>query len=142
MCVQDLRRWNRYTARHEGRIFARGILAMRFTTTYLAVTAALLLTAGSALANPNCLRAQSFKSYTVPDNQTLIVRQGPNDQYKLTLAIKCQSLIFTQSVAVKQLTDAMCVTAGDRIVYTHGGIEQSCIISKVEQSTVPPPQPD
>jgi hypothetical protein len=115
---------------------------MRFTTTLLAVTAGLLLTAGPALAGPNCLRAQSFKSYTVPDNQTLIVRQGPNDEYKLTLAMKCQSLNFTQSVAVKQLTETSCVASGDSIVYQHGGIEQHCIISKVEPLTVPPPQPD
>jgi len=106
------------------------------------VAVALALSASAAFADTNCLRPESFKSYTVPDNQTLIVRQGPNDHYRITLAIKCQSLNFTQSVAVKQLTSAMCVTAGDRITYTHGGIEQSCIIKSVEPSDVPPPQPD
>ena len=111
-------------------------------TTMLAAAAALSLLAGSAHAGANCLRPTGFKSFTVPDNQTLVVRQGPNDQYKITLAIKCQSLNFTQSVGVKQLTNAMCVSEGDSIVYTHGGIEQRCIISKIEPYTVPAPQPD
>jgi hypothetical protein len=110
--------------------------------TMLTAAAALLLIAGSAFANPNCLRPVGFKSFTVPDNQTIIVRQGPNDHYKITLAIKCPSLNFTQAVAVKQLTSAMCVTAGDRIVYKHGGIEQSCIIKSIESTDVAPPQPD
>lgn len=108
------------------------------------ITAAALLafSAGAAFASPNCLRPDSFKSYTVKDNQTLIVRQGPNDHYTITLAIKCQSLNFAPAVGVKQLTSAMCVTAGDRIVYTQGGIEQSCIIKSIEPSEVPAPQPD
>ncbi len=109
---------------------------MRITTMLTAV-AALLLTAGAAFANANCLRPEGFKSFTVPDNQTVIVRQGPNDEYKLTLAMKCQSLNFTQSIGVKQLTDAMCLTAGDSIVYRHGGIEQRCIISKIEPYAAP-----
>ena len=111
-------------------------------TRILAATAALCLFAGSAHAGANCLRPSGFKSFTVPDNQTLVVRQGPNDQYKITLAIKCQSLNFTQAVGVKQLTGGMCVSEGDAIVYTHGGIEQTCIISKIEPLAVPPPQPD
>ncbi len=110
---------------------------MKITTTLLTATAALLLTAGTAFANANCLRPEGFKSFTVPDNQTVIVRQGPNDQYKLTLAMKCQSLNFTQSIGVKQLTYAMCLTAGDSIVYRHGGIEQRCIILKIEPYTAP-----
>jgi hypothetical protein len=108
----------------------------------MTAAAVLLLSASTAFADTNCLRPESFKSYTVTDNQTLIVRQGPNDHYKIALAIKCQSLNFTQAVTVKQLTPAMCVTAGDRIVYTHGGIEQSCIIKSIESTDVPPPQPD
>ncbi len=115
---------------------------MRIATTALAATAAVLLTASTTLANANCLRPESFKSYTVSDNQTLIVRQGPNDHYRITLAIKCPSLNFTQTVAVKQLTSAMCVTAGDSIVYNQGGITQNCIIKSVEPSDVPPPKPD
>ena len=103
---------------------------------------ALLLSASVAFASPNCLRPESFKSYTVQDNQTLIVRQGPNDHYRISLAIKCPSLNFTQAVAVKQLTSAMCVSSGDLIVYKHGGIEQRCIIKSIEPSNVPPPQPD
>lgn len=115
---------------------------MRMITSVTAAAAMLLLSAGAALANANCLRPEGFRSYTVPDNQTLIVRQGPNDHYKITLAIKCPSLNFAPAVGVKQLTSAMCVTAGDRIVYTHGGIEQSCIIKSIEPSVVPKPQPD
>ena len=110
--------------------------------TIITAAVALALSASVTFAHPNCLRPESFKSYTVKDNQTLIVRQGPNDHYTITLAIKCQSLNFTQAVAVKQLTPAMCVTAGDRITYTHGGIEQSCIIKSIESTDVPPPQPD
>lgn len=110
--------------------------------TIITAAVALALSAGAAFADQNCLRPESFKTYTVKDNQTLIVRQGPNDHYTITLAIKCQSLNFAPAVAVKQLTAAMCVAPGDRIAYTHGGIEQSCIIKSVEPSDVPRPQPD
>ncbi|MGQ0742019.1 MAG: DUF6491 family protein [Alphaproteobacteria bacterium] len=105
--------------------------------TITAAAALLLLSAGAASASANCLRPEGFRSYTVPDNQTLIVRQGPNDQYKITLAIKCQSLNFAPAVGIKQLADNMCVSPGDLVVYTHGGIEQRCIITKIEPYAPP-----
>jgi hypothetical protein len=98
----------------------------------------LLLSADAAYANVDCLRPAGFKSYTVPDNQTLIVRQGPNDRYKITLAMKCQSLEFAPAVGIKQFTSDMCVRPGDLVVYTHGGIEQRCIVSKIEPYAPPP----
>lgn len=109
--------------------------------TIILAALALPLFADAASAGVNCLRPEAFRTYKVLDNQTLVVRQGPNDEYKLTLAIKCQSLNFTQSVGVKQLTSAMCVTPGDLIVYRHGGIEQRCIISKIEPYAPPEKEP-
>jgi hypothetical protein len=105
--------------------------------TILITTAAMLFAAGSALANTGCLQPRHVETFKVLDGKTLIIRQGPNDEYKLTLAIKCQDLDFAPTIGVKQLTPTMCLTTGDSVVYSHGGISQSCIISKVEPYTAP-----
>jgi hypothetical protein len=114
---------------------------MSITKTLLAATV-LSLVAAPALANTNCLQPRHAITFKVQDKQTLIVRQGPNDEYKVSLAIKCQDLDFATAIGVKQLTFAMCVTAGDRVVYQHGGLSQGCIISKVEPYTAPNAAPE
>lgn len=114
---------------------------MSITKTLLAA-AVLSLVAAHAFANTNCLQSRHAITFKVQDKQTLIVRQGPDDEYKLSLAIKCQDLDFATAIGVKQLTSAMCITVGDRIVYQHGGLSQSCIISKVEPYTAPNAAPE
>src|ERR1700680_4631783 len=108
----------------------------------LLAAATLSLVAAPAFANTNCLQSRHAITFKVQDKQTLIVRQGPNDEYKVSLAIKCRDLDFATAIGVKQLTSAMCVTAGDRVVYQHGGLLQSCIISKVEPYTAPNAPPE
>ncbi len=112
---------------------------MKIGTIILGTVALVTIFAMPASANTNCLQPRHVENFKVLDSQTLIIRQGPNDEYKVTLAMKCQDLDFATTIGVKQLTSTMCLTPGDAVVYRHGGLNQNCIITKVEPYTAPKP---
>jgi Family of unknown function (DUF6491) len=110
---------------------------MKIISIFLAAAALVLLAQGPAFANTGCLRPGQIQSWRVIDKKTLIVHQGPNDDYKVTLVMACPSLDFTETIGFKKFGGMMCMSQGDSIVYRHGGMTQNCLISAIKPYTAP-----
>lgn len=117
----------------------RNILLATFAASALMVPAAFADDAPAVSEDHSCAMKSQIDRFSDGDEpDTIIVTIGSSQKYRVTLN-GCPNLKFAGIGARIEGSGGMCLGPGDRIVFHERGINDSCMITKVEK--LPPKKP-
>lgn len=119
---------------------------MTAASVWAAATAALLLVGACASTDPDnprasnpsrqCFFANSARSFTAVDNQTVHVRVGANDIYRLDLMGTCPDINWNHQIAlVSRGSSSICTGTGATVVTRGPTGQQRCPVRMVTKLT-------
>ena len=83
-------------------------------------------------ASEPCFSSRSINGFQAADDQTLYIRVGVRDVFRLDLAPGCQGLSFRQSIGLKSVPPGdpfICSAIQAEVVYRDNGFPQSCQVN-------------
>jgi len=84
-----------------------------------------------------CFWARNVNGFNAPDEETVYIRVGVSDIYRLDLMYACSGLTFRQDIGLeRQPADAfICSPLEATVVYRDAGIPQRCPVTAIHKLT-------
>ncbi len=109
-------------------------------TIFLAATAAVLLTAAPAFAEPAvCIQRDNIRNWSSVDDKHLVLEDYHHTRALLTLIGTCSNFKFHETIAIKSpgSTGLSCISNGDDVITRDLGMTGRCGIVKIEPYSGP-----
>jgi hypothetical protein len=102
----------------------------------------MLIPLGAAQAAEACIWVRNINDYKPADDEkSMVLRDAPSKRYTITFMSRCVGLRFTETIAVKSVGGMFCLSPGDSISFSNGGIRQTCMIDKITPLAAEPAKP-